>query len=430
MKDASEVTCLVVDAGTFIPLAEKLSETFKKQYYYSPYESEYLSVDRCVIGDGLPTVERLDEFLDPKVFDTIDLFVFPDIGFGGLQRHLRSLGKAVWGSMGFSDYELYRTQFLKLLKETGLPIIPYEVKRGITELDNHLRSVENKWIKVNRYRGDMETWKHIDYAHSIPMLDHLRVTFGGVQELVTFVVQDDIETDVEIGYDGWCVDGEFPESSFQGYEKKNQLYLGSLKSYDDLPDEVKFVNEKMSPTMKRFGYRNFWATEIRIKDGTPFFIDPTPRMPGQTGEQLLESCSNLPTVIWEGANGILTKPEFIFSHVAEATLHYTAGSDGWKIFALPKESEKWVKLYQFCIVNGLHKFPPSKIDELGVVLGGGESTEEALDHLKENFEAIKDEPVSIELSGFDELAGQIEEAEKVGIEFSNEPLPSTEEVLS
>ena len=60
--------------------------------------------------------------LDPEHFDEIDLWIFPDIGWGGTQKTLRKMGKAVWGSMGGDDFELYRTRFLDLLKQLKLPV--------------------------------------------------------------------------------------------------------------------------------------------------------------------------------------------------------------------------------------------------------------------------------------------------------------------
>ncbi len=218
IKNVKDVTCCVIDYGTFISLAEKLGETMKKVYYHSPFEEEFQDLRQCMRGMGLTGVTRLNNFLDPSVFDKIDLFVFPDIGFQGLQRHLRSLGKAVWGQMGGNELELSRDGFLETVQSVGLSVIPYKKIIGMTELRAYLQKNKNKWIKINRYRRNMETWHHIDYTHSERMLDELSVIFGGLKDEVTFIVQDDIKCDIEIGYDGWCIDGKFPAYSFQGYE--------------------------------------------------------------------------------------------------------------------------------------------------------------------------------------------------------------------
>lgn len=425
MKDIGEVNFLVWDYGTFLSLAEKLAETAAKVRYYSPHEDEYQNAQRCVIGTGLAKVERCDEPLDPTVIADTDVYVFPDIAFGGVQRYLRSIGKAVWGHMGASDLELYRTRFLKMLADVGLPVAPSKTIKGLAALTEHLKTVDDRWIKINRFRENMETWHHIDYAHSEPMIEWLAVEFGGVADNIVFVVQDPILHAQEVGYDGYCIDGQFPDKSFQGYEKKNQLYLGAWLDADEMPEEVTKVNQALAPLLEEMGYRNFIASEIRDK----FFIDPTPRMAGQTQEHLLETCTNLPEIIRSGANGILVQPQFGAKFAAEATLHYTAGTDHWMVLNVPPEIRRWVKLYSYCEQDGLYHFPPKKNDELGVVIGNGDTIEEAIDHLKANLAALEKEPVSAATEGFVDLLKEIEKAQADGIKFSGKPLPEPTSVL-
>jgi hypothetical protein len=434
VKAVEEVTCCVVDFGTFISVSECLSRTMEKVYYHSPYETEYQSIRNCVKGEGLDKVERLDEFLDPDILKTIDLFVFPDIGFGALQRHLRDIGKAVWAHMGACDLELYRDFFLDTLEKVGLPTIHSERLVGVTALSKYLKEHDHKWVKIDRFRGNVETWHHQNYASSLRMLDSMSVIFGGAKEHVIFVVQDEIESETEIGYDGWCIDGEYPPFSFQGYEKKNELYLGSVLSDADLPEEIKIVNEGLAPILAGYGYRGWWATEIRVADGVPYFIDPTPRMPGQTGEHQLETCTNLADVIWQGANGHVITPEFRWDFAAEATLHYDLKSkdpaidEEWKTLDLPEDALRWIKLYHYCKFDGLYHFVAEGTDEIGVMIGVGDDTEEAIDHLKANLELLKDLPVSANTAGFVDLLRSIKEAEEHGLKFGGR-IPTPESIV-
>lgn len=431
MKEVSDLTVLCCDFGSFLSLAETLGESCKRVLYHSPYSQEFEAIKDCVKGDGLANVERCDEFLDPEILREVNLAVFPDIGFGGLQRHLRDMGIPVWGSMGASELELYRTRFLAMLKSLGLPMIHSERIKGLTALAEHLKTVEDKWVKINRFRADMETWHHQDWLHSMGELDAMAVKFGGLKEEVVFVVQDVIDSDVEIGYDGFTVDGQFPQTTFQGYEAKNQLYLGSLLTEAELPDQIKEVNEALAPVLKGYGYRNFIATEIRVKDDIGYFIDPTMRMPGQTGEQLLETCKNLAEVIWHGANGELVEPEFAAKYAAEATLHYKNHTDDrWKVLRIPNKVRQFIKLYHYCErADGTTHFPPHKNDEVGVVLGLGDTIEEAIDHLKENLDGLGDEPVTANVEGFAELLKVVKTAEEHGMKFADEPIPDPAIVL-
>ena len=430
MKSVKQVKAVVVDYGSFTGLAERLAEEMDTVYYYTPCESEFKDVTQCCKGDGLEKVIRIEDFMDPEIFDQADLFVFPDIGWSGHQKFLRRAGKAVWGSMGADELELYRTRFLETVKALGLPTIPSVTVRGLTKLREHLRGVKNKYVKINKWRAQMETFHHIDWMHTGPELDRLAVEFGPLQEETVFVVQDDLPTQVEIGYDGWTVDGQYPAASFQGYEKKNELYLGSQLTAEKLPAAVKRINQALAPLFKKYQYRNFFATEIRVgKDGKPYFIDPTMRMPGQTGEQLLRTCKNLPEVIWRGANGELVKPVFNYKFAAEATMHYTAGGDWW-VLKVPEKVRPWTSLYHFCELDGYCVFPPKSNDEPGVVIGGGDTIQKAFEHLKANLEMLKGEPVKCRLEGFADLLRAIEDAEKHGVEFTSQPIPGPELVLA
>jgi hypothetical protein len=412
VKATKDVVACVYDYGSFICLAEKLSESYAHVYYHSPVDREFRDVTDAVRGLGLPTIERLDDPWDAAVLKTIDLCIFPDIGFDETQAHLRSLGKAVWGSMGASAYELYRTLFLASLKKLGLPVIPSKTVIGLTALAAHLRTVERKWIKINCYRRNMETWFHLDYAHSERQLDVLAVTFGGVRDRVIFVVQDDVPDASEIGYDGWSIDGQFPVSSFQGYEKKNQLYLGRQVPRGTTP-EVEAINQALAPTLKQLGYRNFLSTEIRLADGVGYFIDPTFRMPQQTGEQLLETCGNLAEILWAGAHGELVAPQWNARCAASATLHYR-GYDAhqWGTMAVPPALRRYVKLYHYCFVDDLYHFPPHPNDEIGVVLGWGDTYARAIAMLIAQYDKLKDEPVSAPIEEFETFLEEVETNEE------------------
>ena len=428
MKALEEVVCCTVDYGSFISLAEMMGKSVAKSLYYSPFEQEFLGIDRCVIGDGIPGVTRIDEPMSPEILDAVDLWLFPDIGYGGFQRFLARDGKLVWGSMGASDLELYRTRFLALIEELGLPAVSSERVVGVTALAEHLKTVGRKWVKINRYRENMETWFHLDWEHSRNKLDDLAVTFFGLKEHIVFVVQDEIPDAAEIGYDGWCIDGKYPAESFQGYEKKNELYLGGWLPNEDLPDPVLAVNEAIRGTLADYGYRNFMATEIRLKDGKPYFIDPTFRMPGQTGEHLFNTCTNLAEVILGGAAGEIIEPKFSHRFAAEATVHHTSG-EGAKVLRVSDEARPFFKGYHYCESDGLYHFPARKTNEVGVIIGQGDSIQDAIDDLKANFDLLGDEPVSIEFAGFADLLKEIDEAEKAGVEFTDQPVPEPAAII-
>lgn len=431
LKDVKDVIACVIDYGTFICVADTLSKTMKKVYSYNFTAEEFYCIGDLCKATGLKNVDRTNDIFSPEILDTIDLFIFPDIGYEGLQKHLKSIGKAVWGSMGVDAIEILRDEFLELLKKLGLPVINSVPIKGVKNLREHLGKVKNKHIKVNIYRKNMETWHHIDIEHSQSELNRLDTEFGGLEDIVDFIVQDDIDTKVETGYDGWSIDGQWPMYCSQGYERKNQLYLAALVEYEKVPDEIKEINEAIAPLLKKYHYRNFWATEIRCKGDKNHFIDPTPRMPGMSGEQFMMTCENIAEVMWKGANGIMVGPKFNAKVVAAATIYCTDYIDDkhWMVLDIPEKVRPYAKLWHYCFHNGKFHWPPKDNNELGLVLGAGDSIREAIEHLKKNIELLKDEPVKFELHGFKNILEDIIEAEKHGIYFNGQEIPDISDLV-
>lgn len=426
LKPTDEVTACVFDYGYFPSLAQKLSASFRKVFYYAPIEAEYSNIKFHVIGEGIPNVTRLLEPFDPATFNRTDLFIFPDIGYAKLQAFLVEQDKAVWGSKAATYLELYRSAFLSVLKDLGLSVPKHKIVYGLSALMTALKGVKNKWIKLDIYRDNMETWHHIDYEHSIPMLSYLSTELGGAAETCVFVIQDEIPDAQENGYDGYCIDGQFPSRSFQGYEKKNELYLGAWMKNDDLPENIRMVNEAFAPKLKEIKYRNFFATEIRNE----FFIDPTPRMAGQSQEQLLENCTNLADIVWHGANGELIEPDFAHRFGATATIHYEeVPGEGWRSIVIPKKEQKWFKMGKYMQDGEIYHFPPNKSDEIGVVIGVGDTIEDTINDLKAHLDAVENEPIHAEVEGFADILRDAKEAAKHGDAFTKQTIPSPKIVI-
>ena len=67
-------------------------------------------------------------------------------------------------------------------------------------------------------------------------------------------------------------------------------------------------------------------------------------------------------------------------------------------------------------------------DEIGVVIGVGDSTEDAIENLQENIKALDDPPAHASVSGFASLLKSIKEAEDEGIKFGGK-IPTPEAIV-
>ena len=125
--DLSQVTAMVVDPGTAVDFARVLGKAYKKVYYCNPsWVDARPIVNEHVLGYGYDEIEIC--FSPFEHFDDVNLFVFPYVGFGGMQDHLASIGKAVWGSRSKGeDLELNRKFQHELFGKLKLPVGKYEV---------------------------------------------------------------------------------------------------------------------------------------------------------------------------------------------------------------------------------------------------------------------------------------------------------------
>jgi len=429
IKETKDVVCLVRDFGMFLPVAVRLAEQFKKVYYTTPTEKGFQEIGDFCLGAGVDNIHRVNDWFTPAIFDEVDLFCFPYILDGGLQHHLESCGKAVWGSRQAYELETMKGQFYDMLEEVGLAVPEYEEIVGMNNLRLYLMDHEDVFVKMSRFRGTMDTWHHVTYQQSLSYLDLLTVKLGPFQELVTFYVLQKIDTPIEGGVDSYCVDGQWPGMAVLGYEKKNETYLATVKPMDEIPEVFTMVNRAISPVLARYRYRNFFSTEVRVKGDTSYFIDPTCRTASPAGEEMLDLFGNIGDIFWRGAHGELVEPEITYEFAGEAYLHWTGEKTEWKCLVVPEEFRNRVKIYGSAYVDGAFWWPPEDEEVIGCVVGLGDTPSEVIDSIKESVEALGDAQIKVDLASFADLIQEIEKAEKEGIDFTDKPLPEPAELI-
>lgn len=434
MGEFSDKTVCVYDRGNYAELAIRLSRDFGRTLYFKPNKEASPNSFDLSIGDGFEGVERVRSFW--KHLKDVDLFVFPDCYDGDIQLHLESLGKRVWGSRDAENFEFMREFFKKTLKEVGLPVSPYEVVVGMDNLEIFLKENEDRAVKISYARGDRETWVHKNYNLSKPKLDAMRYYYGPNGKHVRFVVEELIETDIEVAYDGFCVDGKFPKTAFQGFEIKNESYIMTIQDYDDLPEEVREVNDKFAPKLAEKRFRSQWGTEIRVADKN-YFLDATCRSPEPPGSIVLEMVENLAELLWHGADGELVELETAAPFAAQVMIYSGWADENWQPIECPKEMRKWVKLFSPCRRDGVDYVVPEKVENpvgggnehVGSVIAFGETIADAIDLVKERCEAISGTDITFTVESLAEGLNRIHESEKAGLKFTDQEVPDPSSVI-
>jgi len=408
-------TVCVIDNNLFISLAETLAADFGTVMYTSPWVSAFPTSAQILIGEGLPNVKRIDSIWSH--LDEIDLFVYPDVYSSDEQLYLESIGKRVWGSRRGDELEIQRKHAKTHLKSVGLDIGPYKVVTGTKALRTYLEHHENQFVKISRTRGDAETFFAKTLQQIEPRILEIEHNLGPQKDYMEFICEDKIEAECEIGYDGYCIDGLFPNSAAYGVEAKSRGYLGHFMEYAKMPSQILETNAKIAPTLQQYGYKNFFAMEARIaKDGTPYIIDPCCRAGSPPSELLQILYTNLAEIMWQGASGVLVDPVPAAEWGALLVIHATHAEKNWLPIEYPKAIEKYVKLRSLVMIDG-HKYIAPGQPGIGAVVATGSTPEEAQDKCKEYAKQIDGYTVETEPEAFDEIAGEIEKLEKMGITF-------------
>lgn len=408
-----------MDNGLFVELASKLAQTFKKVFYHVPWQSAFPKLNNAWIGRGLEGVEVIDSPWGPQ-FDEIDLFIFPDVYFGHEQVYLESVGKKVWGGRMGEELELCRECCKKWMRSQGLPVGKFQVLKGMDALREYLRANKNQFVKVNKWRGTFETFKSVDYKSVEPKLDEVEYNLGAFKHVLEFIVEDDLKDKAEIGTDAWSVDGKQPASLLSGIEIKDLAFVGIFKPYAELPKPLTQFNDVAAPLLKKFGYRGFFSTEVRIgKDHEGFQIDFCARAASPPNELYQEFYTNLADIIWQGANGVLVEPEPAAKYGVEALIHSSWADKNWQPLDFPKELKPFIKLRNATFINGRYYVIPQAVGlpEIGAVTGWGNTLDEAIKACKEHAEQVKGYYVNVPCDAFDKAQEEIEKCAEYGLEM-------------
>src|SRR5438132_2087496 len=439
----SDKTCLLFDRGIFCSWSEKLSEIFGRTFLYVPYKSQFPTSTSTRIGYGLKNVERIcgldpdnpRDFWDVVDEEAIDLFLFLDTGDADIQAQLGRMGRRVWGSGRADDLELFRADTKRLLEKIGLPQQPWEEVVGVDALRKSLYEKKNcVWVKISGNRGDSETFEYDpdDPESTETELKGLEYRLGTVMKEMRFTFEDEIYPAVEIGYDGISVDGEYPPESLLGIEKKDEAYFGAVVGYDDLPEQVREVNDKLAPILRKYECRNFFSTAIRLpEDLTPYVVDLTMRAGSPPSEVYQEAVENWGEVFWYGAEGIIVPLKFKAKYSCLAIIHCDYAATTAQTVRFPEEIAPFIKLKNYHIVDGLREVLPQPVPlkEIGSVVAISDDPLEAIRIVQERSKLIKPGDCIAKVDMLPKAIAEFRKGEEFGLDFGGLQLPDETELV-
>lgn len=337
----SNKTALIYDYGLFTEVGARLARDFAKVYYYVPWEEAFPHMSKALIGTGYGEMERIRNF--EEYIDKADIIVFPDTHSGSKVEFLRGKGYNVAGVGKYEELELDRWKMRKIQERLGLPTQETHLIKGISNLKDHLQTVKGKYVKLNIFRGDIESFFHEDYESSLPILNHLQYDLGPKGDSAEFIVEDKVEG-AEPGLDCIVYDGEVLSPTMYGYEVRGAGYIGKVVPYAQVPKQLKMVTDKLMSVMG--GYRFFFSSEVMIPNGHEgFLIDPCCRFAAPAVNAIeLELIENFSEVMYGLAVGQKVLPIMKYKYAAGIVMYSDWADSNWLNVSVPKELREYVKM--------------------------------------------------------------------------------------
>lgn len=429
MKNTKDVVALIVDKGIFLHVARKMASEFKKVYYTTNPDDAYPTIERWCWGDGYPEIEWVES--TDAVSAQIDLAIYTDIGREHEQMRLQRQGVRVWGSGPAGKIESSRGLFLRELAKTNLPIPDYQDVVGVDNLRVYLKDKEDKFIKVSKWRGDVETKHWRSWKEDFAILDKWAQRFGPFRNRIRFYVLDPVETEIEGGADGWHVDGQWPVTMMHGFECKDKAYLMTFVPFQKIPDEIRVVNEEMGKVLNSYKYAGPFSTEVRVTDDhKSYFLDPTCRYASPVSQAQCEMVDNLGEIAWKGANGIMTEPKYRPENRFGAQVGFYFNRTEWNYFKIPKEIEGHVKISDSCLVDGVICVPPNldEPDGIGWLCATGSSIEYAIHNIAK-YADLMPCGVEVKIAALVDLLKEVHQSQDAGMKFTDKKVPEPASVI-
>lgn len=421
MKRNNSSIC-IIDYGTYIAWAIHLTKYFNKVYYFSDWKTANPRIELDNVGTGIEGVERISNLWD--YIDDIDYFVFAHLYQSDLGEYLRSIGKKVWGASPSEILEIDRILFYEELEKIGLPVVKYEAIKGVNNLKEYLSDKKDKYIKVSKYRGDFESYHHVNINLTNIFLDDLSKQIGILKNEIEFIVQDKIDAVVEVGGDFYSVDGKYPKNIAWGVEQKDSSFCEKTCSYDEMPKELKTITDKFASVLKEYKHNGTFCQEVRITEsGESYFTDPVIcRFPLPPTFLSMNLISNWDEIFIGGCEGMVVEPKYAAKYGAEILLKTDYAGDNWCPVYFPKEIENNVKL-QLCLKrkDTWYVIPSENIGvdmkEIGSCTGLGTTPEEALRSALEVAKQVETVGIRYDEGVLEKNMETIKNMEKHGIFF-------------
>lgn len=409
---------LVIDSsGLYVELANGLADGGKnKVWYYTGYEPE-LKWEFYAPGLGFEFLEKVlypaDYYSKCDCIVNFDCTKQDDIDF---LRKLYGDKKSVFGSGLGARLELDRFAFKKILRDVGLKVNLTEKIKGTTKLKEYLKENKNKYVKVNIWRGNIESFPASNYDAVELIIDEIEHKLGFYKEEFIFLCEDMVDAPLELGFDGFFSNGDYLKPYLVGIEYHKSTY--ACRVTDKMPFLLGDTLNAIKPVLSKLDYRGAISTEeMCIDKKQHLFLDLCARCLNPVSVLYPQFIKNWPAVVEQvGRNNNIRldiKQKYLFAQ----PLNCPSAKDVHVRIEIDKKDRDNIKFVSAAEYNGKY-FAIKGCDKLAVLVSASDSIDEGINLLKKYGEKINASGLEKDiLHGIDHIKEKINEAHKLGVDF-------------
>jgi phosphoribosylamine-glycine ligase len=360
---------------------------------------------RYAPGEGFGLKKVMDPF---AVLDDVDYVMFTDIGRGRMADFLRRAGYRVFGAGIGEILEFNRLKAKEYFRDLGIKFAETKILQGVDDVIAFLKRApkNEKWyIKLNVFRGDMETLGTSDSDQAEIALVQLKDKFGPLAKRFVFGAEKAMEG-IEPGWDMFFNGHEFLTPFMFGAEFKTHYVSKWMTDIEEVDFAADFMR-KITPLLQEFDYRGAFSTE-GIFDGDDFYmIDFTSRFGLPLSAIYADQMQNYTEVITAVADGKNVSPKMPYKFSSLIALP-TRNLHTWIVV----ESDPSVHVRYYSAVkvgDKVYSLPRMEANEPVVsVISGGDTMQEAIEKVTKDCEKVKFYG-KLDLENLDELVKGIVE---------------------
>jgi len=333
----NEDIILVVDTNLGLEHARRFGQDGYTTYYAVVHGQPYPKMQDEICGYGFSDVRKIWDWGE-GLEKGANIIVFTDSGFGHLASWLRKEGYYVIGADGKSErLELDRVYVRKVLQQLGIDVPPGKVVRGVKQVVEAVRNARGKvFVKINRYRGTVETFGTDDPAEAEAILS--RGAFKILGDNVTFVVENELKG-VEIGVDAWFNGRQFIPIVAETIEYQG---CGNTTKFVKLQDSIWYdVLKRLEPWLAKNGYVGMFCLEGFYDGKTIYVTDITPRFSYICSYAYPKVIKNYTEFMIGVAKGSDITPEPLGKYSVQIGV-YTDDPNTWRVIHYNRDDTEWI----------------------------------------------------------------------------------------